>query len=62
MGAAFKCDLCDDLHEGSPDQTVTVAPRQGPNTTRQLCPLCLASFNDWVASRVPEHDRPEATT
>ena len=60
MGAAFKCDLCDALQDGSPDQTVTVAPKHGGSSQKQLCSSCLASFNDWMVSRAPEHDRPEA--
>lgn len=60
MAIAFKCDLCDRLQEGAPDQSVQITPRQGSSTTKQLCSECLASFNDWMVSRVPERDRPES--
>lgn len=60
MGAAFKCDLCEALQEGTPDQSVSITPKHGGSTTKQLCSKCLASFNDWYVSRAPEHDRPGA--
>lgn len=60
MGAAFKCDLCDTLQEGTPDQSVSISPKNGGSTTKQLCSDCLASFNDWVVTRVPSYDRPGA--
>jgi hypothetical protein len=59
MGAAFQCDLCDTLQEGAPDQSVTVNPRQGANTSLQMCSDCLMSFNDWRVRRAPDHDKPE---
>jgi hypothetical protein len=58
MSAAFKCDLCDTLQEGTPDQSLKVSPKHGGSSEKQLCSVCLASFNDWMVSRAPEHDRP----
>jgi hypothetical protein len=59
MSAAFKCDLCDTLQEGSPDQSLDLKPTHGTSVSKQLCSGCLASFNDWMVSRAPEQDRPE---
>lgn len=60
MAKAFQCDRCDTLQEGEPHQTVSINPRHGGSSTKQLCSGCLASFNDWYASGVPLADRPEA--
>jgi hypothetical protein len=50
----------DTLQEGTPDQQVSITPKHGGSTQKQLCSACLASFNDWCVSRAPAHDRPGA--
>jgi hypothetical protein len=59
MAAAFQCDLCDELQEGAPDQSLEIKPKHGSSVSKQLCTACLASFNDWMVSRAPAHERPD---
>lgn len=60
MAKAFQCDRCDTLQEGEPDQSISISPKHGGSSTKQFCSGCLASFNDWYASGVPDHDKPGA--
>lgn len=61
MAKAFKCDLCDRLEEGDPDQALKVKPKHGGLVELEACSGCMASFNEWRRSRAPEVDEPRVS-